>query len=56
MKQTTIQMNGNVFPVRIINSYRDENNQTRYHGVYQTQKGALTRIFEFYDAAIVANA
>lgn len=54
MKETTIQMNGKQFPVRITKRYHDDNNQTRYRGIYQTN--ALTRIFEFYDTAIISQA
>jgi hypothetical protein len=54
-KQITLKLEntGEVIPVTIVSEFIDETGNTRYRGVYQNPN--MSRIFEFYPAAIVAN-
>lgn len=52
-KQITLKLEntGEIIPVRITSEFKDNNGNIRYRGIYQ--KTGLSRIFEFYPAAIV---
>ena len=53
-KEITLKLEntGEVIPVRITSEFVDKQGNTRYRGVYQNI--GMSRIFEFYPAAIVA--
>ena len=53
-KQITLKLEntGEVIPVKITSEFVDEHGNTRYRGVYNNT--SMSRIFEFYPAAIVA--
>ena len=53
-KQITLKLEntGEIIPVTITSEFIDDHGNTRYRGVYQNPN--MSRIFEFYPAAIVA--
>jgi hypothetical protein len=53
-KKITLKLEntGEIIPVRITSEFVDEQGNTRYRGVYNNT--GMSRIFEFYPAAIVA--